>query len=90
MDFSKWGPATVLVVAIAVIIVLVGGVVCITNPDTLSFDAYLKALIGAIVGTGLLGIGRGHAAASQIAADAIVQPAPPLDPEGVKASGLPS
>lgn len=55
MSFTTWGPATVLLVLVAVIVVAVGGVVTITHPETLSFSDYLddlKQLGFAIAGLG--------------------------------------
>lgn len=56
---EDWGPMTVLVFIVVVIIVLAGAVVTIVNPDQLTFELYLKYLVGAAGGAGLLGIGRG-------------------------------
>lgn len=56
---DQWGPMTVLVVIVVVIIVIAGAVVTIVNPDQLTFEEYLKYLVGAAGGAGLLGIGRG-------------------------------
>lgn len=53
--FNSWGPATVLLVVVAVIVVAVGGAVTILHPETLSFKAYLddlKQLALAIAGLG--------------------------------------
>lgn len=57
--------ATLLVAILVTIGAVVGGVVCIANPDTLSFDQYLSALSKFAIGVGLLGIGRGVAAAGK-------------------------
>lgn len=59
-DERPW--MTICVVAIVFIVAVVGGVVVITNPETLSFDQYVTVLTGLAIGSGLLGIGRGIAA----------------------------
>lgn len=59
LDLSKWGPATVLVVACVLIAVAAGGVITIVHPDTLAFDQYLDALKTFAVAAGILGVGRG-------------------------------
>ena len=56
---ASWGPATVLIVLLAVIIVGVGGAVVITDPDTYSFKQYLDDLKAFAVAIGALAIGRG-------------------------------
>jgi hypothetical protein len=59
IDFSKWGPATVLVVVIAAVVALAGGLVTLVHPESLSFSTYLQTLVAAAGAAGLLGIGRG-------------------------------
>jgi hypothetical protein len=49
--------ATILTVLGAVVVIGVGAVVCVQGD--ISFDAYAKAVAGLVIGTGLLGIGRG-------------------------------
>jgi hypothetical protein len=44
VNFNTWGPATVLMVLIAVIVVGVGGAVTIVHPETLTFKQYLDDL----------------------------------------------
>lgn len=56
---NQWGPMTVLLVLVVAVVVLVGGVVAVVNPDSLSFDQYLDSLTKAAVGIGVLGVGRG-------------------------------
>lgn len=51
--------ATLLVAALATIIVIAGAVVMIVDPDTLSFEDYIKALATMGIGAGALGVGRG-------------------------------
>lgn len=58
-DERPW--MTICVVAIVLIVTIVGGIVVITNPQTLSFDQYVTVLTGLAIGSGLLGIGRGIA-----------------------------
>lgn len=63
---TTWGPATVLVVALVVIVALAGAVVAVVNAagdsGSFSFQDYVNTLVGAAVATGLLGIGRGYLA----------------------------
>jgi flagellar biosynthesis component FlhA len=54
--------ATVLVAVLVVIVAVVGGVVVIVHPDTLSFKQYVDALSKLAIGVGVLGVGRGLAA----------------------------
>lgn len=51
--------ATVIQVIVTVLVALVGGIVTIFNPATLSFEDYVKFLGVLSVGNGLLGVGRG-------------------------------
>lgn len=44
LDVNTWGPMTVLMVGIALILVAVGGVVVIIDSDTLSFQEYIDVL----------------------------------------------
>jgi hypothetical protein len=52
MQLAALPVATILIVIFAI----VGGVICLVHPETLSFDQYIKYMA---VGVGLLGIGRG-------------------------------
>lgn len=56
---ERIGPATLLVCALAAIVVIAGAVVTIIDQDTLPFDDYVKTLAGVAGAGGLLGIGRG-------------------------------
>jgi hypothetical protein len=56
---NTWGPTTVLIVAVVLIAVVAGGVVCIAQPDTLSFPQYLDDLKAFAIATGVLSVGRG-------------------------------
>lgn len=58
---DKTPVATGLVVALVVLATIAGAIVTITNPQTLAFHSYVSDLVGLVVGTGLLGIGRGIA-----------------------------
>lgn len=51
--------ATILVAVCVLIVVLVGGIVCVVNPDALSFNDYVNAIAIVGIGGGALGIGRG-------------------------------
>lgn len=51
--------ATLIQIALALIVAVVGGAVTLLNPDTLSFEDYVKYLGVLSVGNGLLGVGRG-------------------------------
>lgn len=59
-DEKPW--MTICVVGIVFIVAVVGGVVVITDPASLSFQEYVTVLTGLAVASGLLGIGRGIAA----------------------------
>jgi hypothetical protein len=77
--------ATIATIALAAIVAVVGGVVTIVHPETLSFDQYVQALEGVVIGTGLLGIGRGvHAASKAAHVDPVVEP----DVEDLEAASL--
>lgn len=56
---------TYLTLLIALVVVLVGGVVCIIEPETLSFRDYVEALAVLGIGVGALGIGRGISAGAK-------------------------
>lgn len=58
-DLSKWGPATVLVVAISLIFAVGGLVVVIVQPATLNFAQYLEDLKWFLGSVAVLGVGRG-------------------------------
>lgn len=54
------GIVTLVACLIAVIAAIVGGMVVVFgDPGALSFEDYLKAMVGFVAGLGLLGIGRG-------------------------------
>lgn len=68
IDLTTWGPATVLIVVIAVIAVAVGGVVVILQPDTLNFQTYLEDLQRFAIAIAGLGLARAvHLGAQSVA-----------------------
>jgi hypothetical protein len=56
---KTWGPATILIVVLVVAVAVIGGVVVVVDPQTLSFPEYLSKLQVFAIGIGLLGLGRG-------------------------------
>lgn len=46
---------------IAIAVVIVGGVICITHPENLSFSEYLVKTGAFLAGTGVLGLARSAA-----------------------------
>jgi hypothetical protein len=62
-DHLPW--ATILVGSIIVFVTVVGGVITIVQPSTLSFATYVNVLQKMVVGVGILGVGRGVAAAGK-------------------------
>lgn len=56
---NTWGPTTVLIVAVVLIAVVAGGVVCIVQSQTLSFPQYLDDLKAFAIATAGLSVGRG-------------------------------
>jgi hypothetical protein len=85
-NFSQWGPATVLAVLLAGIVTVVGGVVTVAHPETLSFAQYLADLKTTLVGVGVLAVGRGIHLAGQQVSDAHVLNSEPVKRVG-KAEG---
>lgn len=75
MNDSSWGPATVLVVVLTTLVVLIGGVVCVFNPDELSFSEYTERLAWLAGAVGALGIGRGILGGKKAEAQATVEAA---------------
>ena len=57
--------ATIMVGIVLVIVAGIGGVITIVEPSTLSFKDYVDALEKIIIGIGILGVGRGLAAAGR-------------------------
>lgn len=55
MKFLNENPITSI---IAVIVVVVGAVVTITNPETMSYDEYLVKTGAFLAGLGIVGVGR--------------------------------
>lgn len=56
---KDWGPMTVLMVAIALIVVLVGGVSVLMGDYDNDFVQWVEDLTKLAIGAGLLGVGRG-------------------------------
>jgi intracellular septation protein A len=56
---SSWGPATVLVVVVAIIVVLVGGITVVLGTYDDDFVQWARTLVDLAIAAGLLGIGRG-------------------------------
>lgn len=50
---------TLLVGVCVIIVVIVGGIVTIAHPSALSFDNYISSVSRAVIGSGLLAVGRG-------------------------------
>jgi hypothetical protein len=69
---EDWGPVTVVLLAIVVFTAIVGGVVVIVKPTTLSFSEYLSKLQTFAGALAALGIGRGLMNGAQAKADATV------------------
>lgn len=65
---NQWGPMTVLVILLALVIAGTGAYAVIA--DDLDFPAFLDALAKAAVGAGALGIGRGIMIAGRSNSDA--------------------
>ena len=64
-------PVTTILMAVAfTVIVIVGGIITIVNPDSLSFDRYITSVGIAAGALGLLGIGRGINAGQKKIAEA--------------------
>jgi ribose/xylose/arabinose/galactoside ABC-type transport system permease subunit len=51
--------ATYIIAGLCAIVAVVGGVVTITSPDTLTFKQYLDAVSAFAIGVGILAVGRG-------------------------------
>ena len=66
MNDSLSGVATYIVAGLTGIVAVTGAVVTITNPDTLSFKAYVDALQGFALAGGVLAVGRGILGAAKI------------------------
>lgn len=72
--------ATLIVAAAFLIVTIVGGIVTITNPESLSFDKYVVTVTGVAASAGLLGIGRGINSTAKPAVDSegSAKAAPPV------------
>lgn len=51
--------ATYIIAGLCGIVAVVGGIVTVTSPDTLSFKQYLDAISTFAIGVGILAVGRG-------------------------------
>ncbi len=51
--------ATYIIAGLTAIVAVVGGIVTITSPETLSFKEYLDAISAFAIGVGILAVGRG-------------------------------
>lgn len=56
---NSWGPATVLTVALTVVVSVVGAIIAIWHPSELSFTTYAQLLLGSAGANAVLAIGRG-------------------------------
>lgn len=59
IDFSSWGPVTVLLVVIVAVAAAAGAVTVVVHPETLNFEQLLNDLEKFAIALGLLGVGRG-------------------------------
>lgn len=59
IDLTKWGPLTVIIVALSLLAFIGGLVVVIVAPETLNFGDYLSKMEGFILA--LAGLAGGHA-----------------------------
>lgn len=56
---QHWGPTTVTTVVTTAVGVVVGGIIAITDPATLSFATYMQDIAILSGGNGLVAVGRG-------------------------------
>lgn len=59
INLKSWGPMTVLVMAVALIVVVVGAILVVTDNYDDDFTQWVNDLILLAGAGGLLGIGRG-------------------------------
>lgn len=76
---ATWGPGTIAMVAVVLVVAVAGAVVTIVNPDTLGFERYITLMTG--LGAAL-GIGRGLAVYTGSKAPAATPP--PVDAAAVE------
>lgn len=79
IDFSKWGPLTVLIVILVTAAAVGGLVVCVVHPETLDFKQYLDDLKTLVLGlAGLAGahalLGAGQSAVTAKSLDVFADP----------------
>lgn len=79
---NSWGPATVLTVALTLIVTIVGAVIAIWHPSELSFTSYADLLLGGAGANSLLAIGRGLFAPKTATTTTAVGTPPPADAAG--------
>lgn len=58
IDLGTWGPATVLIVVVAALAALIGGLVVLINPDTLNFQTYLEDMQRFLIAVAGLALAR--------------------------------
>jgi hypothetical protein len=51
--------ATYIIAGLCGIVAVVGGIVTVTSPDTLTFKQYIDAVATFAIGVGILAVGRG-------------------------------
>jgi hypothetical protein len=87
IDFTSWGPVTVLLVAITAIAACAGAVTVVIHPETLSFEQLLNDLEKFAIALGLLGVGRGiHAGLTNVGT--LASPSPGVQPDISDTHGL--
>jgi hypothetical protein len=62
MKLDTANVATLIVAALSVVVGVIGGLVVLIHPETLSFKEYANVLKTFVIGVGLLAVGRGLAA----------------------------
>jgi hypothetical protein len=78
-QFDKWGPMTVLMVFVAVVIVVAGAILVVTDSYTDDFTRWVNDLVYLAGAIGLLGIGRGIQGAGKAQAKAKLIADPEVD-----------
>lgn len=58
LNWDKWGPLTVLIVALVVVLTVAGAVIVVVHPSTLTFDQLLKSEGQFLISLGVLGVGH--------------------------------
>jgi hypothetical protein len=65
MPYLKNNPLTAVLLVTFVLVALIGGVIVILHPETLTFESLLNDLEKFAVAIGIIGVGHGVAAAGQ-------------------------